>query len=219
MYVYIYIYIYTYIHTCIHTYIHIDIYIHIHVSTCTYIYMHIPIHIHIAHLLGQSVHRFIQASQVTSRRLSKSCRCLKTGHVVPPAKVQEPAIVGSRNVRSLSSTASRVVSLDTCTCTQKGPEMCMQRCAPVMFLDTRVRTCQHWWDTMGTLIDIFRKEPVRFDSFRFRTFRKVFGSVRFGSDNYFPRFDAVRPAFFGRVVARSDSVRFGSASGSGQIHN
>ena len=36
-----------------------------------------------------------------------------------------------------------------------------------------------------------------------------FGSVWFG--NSFFRFYAVRPAFFGRVVARSGSVRFGSA--------
>ena len=35
-----------------------------------------------------------------------------------------------------------------------------------------------------------------------------FGSVRFGSENVISRFDAVRPAFFSRVVARSGSVRF-----------
>ena len=64
---------------------------------------------------------------------------------------------------------------------------------------------------------IFRKEPVRFDSFRFRTFRKLIGSVRFGSDNSISRFDVVRPAFFGRVVARSGSVRFVSVSGSGRF--
>ena len=48
-----------------------------------------------------------------------------------------------------------------------------------------------------------RKEPVRFDSFRFRTFSKThrFGSARFGQ--YVSRFDAVRPALFGRAVARS----------------
>ena len=52
-------------------------------------------------------------------------------------------------------------------------------------------------------------------------FSKVhrFGSVRFGSDNSVSRFDTVRPALFGRVVARSGSVRFGSASGSGRIQN
>ena len=57
------------------------------------------------------------------------------------------------------------------------------------------------------------KEPVRFDSFRFRTFLRLIGSVRFGSEKYSSRFDAVRPAFFGRVVARSGSVsvRFGSS--------
>ena len=53
-----------------------------------------------------------------------------------------------------------------------------------------------------------RKKPVRFDSVRFRTFRKFIGWVRSGSDNSFCRFDAVRPVFFVRVVARSGSVRF-----------
>ena len=38
-----------------------------------------------------------------------------------------------------------------------------------------------------------RKEPVRLDSFRFRTFRRFIGLVPFGSENYFSRFDAVRP--------------------------
>ena len=42
---------------------------------------------------------------------------------------------------------------------------------------------------------------------------------RFGSENYISRFDAVRPAFFGGVVARSASVRFVSASGSGRFQN
>ena len=37
-----------------------------------------------------------------------------------------------------------------------------------------------------------------------------FGSVRFGSEMYFSRFDAVQLAFFGHAVARSGSVRFGS---------
>ena len=56
-----------------------------------------------------------------------------------------------------------------------------------------------------------REEPVRFDSFRFRTFFNNpsvrFGSVRFGSESYLFRFDAVRPALFGCVLARSGSVR------------
>ena len=60
---------------------------------------------------------------------------------------------------------------------------------------------------------------LRFDSFRFRTFRGFIGSVRFGSENCNSRFDVVRPAFFGRVVARSGSVRFVSASGSGRFQN
>ena len=52
----------------------------------------------------------------------------------------------------------------------------------------------------------------RFGSVRFGSgfLSKVhrFGSVRFGSEDSFSRFDAVRPALFGRVVARSGSVRF-----------
>ena len=64
-----------------------------------------------------------------------------------------------------------------------------------------------------------RKDSVRFDSFWFRTFRTFIGSVRFDSYIYFTRFDAVRPAFFGRVVARSGSVRFVSASGSSRFQN
>ena len=42
-------------------------------------------------------------------------------------------------------------------------------------------------------------------------------SVQFGSDKWLSRFDAVRPAFFGRVVARAGSVRFVSVSGSGRF--
>ena len=59
----------------------------------------------------------------------------------------------------------------------------------------------------------------RFDSFRFRTFRKLIGSVRFGSEISISGFDAVRPVFFGRFVARSGSVRFVSASGSDRFQN
>ena len=44
----------------------------------------------------------------------------------------------------------------------------------------------------------------RFGSVRFGSVR--FGSVRFGSENYISRSDAVRPAFFGRVVDWSGSV-------------
>ena len=55
---------------------------------------------------------------------------------------------------------------------------------------------------------ICRKEPVRFDSFRFRTFRKLIGLVRFGSKMCLSRFDAVWPPFVGRLVARFGSVRF-----------
>ena len=55
--------------------------------------------------------------------------------------------------------------------------------------------------------DYTREEQVRFDSFRFQTFRKFIGSVRFGSGNCFSRFDAVRPAF---IRTRRGSVRFGS---------
>ena len=64
-----------------------------------------------------------------------------------------------------------------------------------------------------------------------RAGRNRFGSIRFGSglferNNRFGwfrknkfRFDAVRPAFFGGVVAWSGSVRFGSASGSGRFQS
>ena len=70
----------------------------------------------------------------------------------------------------------------------------------------------------------FRKEPVRFDSFQFRTVSDCltihrFGSVRFGSENQLSRFDAVRPALFERVMVRSGSLRFGSAFGSGRFRN
>ena len=45
-----------------------------------------------------------------------------------------------------------------------------------------------------------------------------FGSVRF-RNKYVSRFDTVRPAFFGCVVARSGSVRFVSAHGYVQFQN
>ena len=51
-----------------------------------------------------------------------------------------------------------------------------------------------------------QEDPVRFDSLRFRTFRKCIGLVRFGSEICFSRSGAVRPALFERVVARSGSV-------------
>ena len=55
--------------------------------------------------------------------------------------------------------------------------------------------------------------------FRFRTFLRLIGSVRFGSENHISQFDSVRPALFGRVVARSGWVRFVSVSGSGRFQN
>ena len=65
-----------------------------------------------------------------------------------------------------------------------------------------------------------RKEPIRFDSFRFWIFRKVLGSVRFGSEKYVSQFDTVRPVF---LPTRRGSVPFvsasGSASGSGWFQN
>ena len=64
-----------------------------------------------------------------------------------------------------------------------------------------------------------RKDTIRFDSFRFQTFRKLIGSVRFDSEMYFSRFDVVRLAFFGHAVALSGSVRCGSASDSGRFRN
>ena len=80
----------------------------------------------------------------------------------------------------------------------------------------------------------YRKEPVRFDSFWFRSFRKFIGLVRFGSDNYFPNSTRFVPHFsdaswlgpvrFGSVllpvpadsrIKRVGSVRFGSAGSVG----
>ena len=63
------------------------------------------------------------------------------------------------------------------------------------------------------------KEPVRFDSFRFRNWFVLirFGSVRFG--NRFGRFDAVRPALFNASLLGPVSVRSGSAFGSGRFRN
>ena len=59
----------------------------------------------------------------------------------------------------------------------------------------------------------------RFASIRFGSGLSGNSPVRFGSESYFPRVGAVRPALFGRVVARSGSVRFVSASGSGRFQN
>ena len=61
---------------------------------------------------------------------------------------------------------------------------------------------------LAALVADLRKKPVGFDSFRFRTFRRLIGSVRFVSEFSLSWIDAVWPAFFGRVVARSGSVRF-----------
>ena len=68
-----------------------------------------------------------------------------------------------------------------------------------------------------------RKEPARFDSFRFRDSLNI-GSVRFGLAIvlfllFFFRFDAIRPAHFERPMVRSGSVPFGSAFGSGPFRN
>ena len=61
----------------------------------------------------------------------------------------------------------------------------------------------------------------RFGSIRFGSVIYDNSSDRFGSVRKFScsRFDAVRPAFFGRVVVRSGSVRFVSASGSSPFQN
>ena len=78
------------------------------------------------------------------------------------------------------------------------------------------------------IIVINRKEPVRFDSFRFRTFQTFIGSVRFGLGTYFPGstrfglrfsgaswFGLVRfrsfphPVPAGSGINRFGSVRFG----------
>ena len=64
-----------------------------------------------------------------------------------------------------------------------------------------------------------RKEPARFDSFRFRTFRKFIGSVRFSSVLKIRCPGSTR---FGLRFSNAPwlgPVRFGSASGSGRIQN
>ena len=82
---------------------------------------------------------------------------------------------------------------------------CMTNCrdAKVISSTSTVAGLASPWMLLGSAsIEHSRKEPVRFDSFRFRIFRISIGLVRF------VWFDAVRPSFFGRVVARSGSVRF-----------
>ena len=61
----------------------------------------------------------------------------------------------------------------------------------------------------------------RFGSIRFGSifFSKINRLGSFGSEIMFSRFDEVRLAFFGHAVARSGSVRVGSASGSGRFRN
>ena len=66
-------------------------------------------------------------------------------------------------------------------------------------------------DQADSVTDYIRKEPVRFGSVRFGSVPDFSKDIRFGSvwfGNSFFRFDAVRPALFIRVVARSGSVRF-----------
>ena len=60
---------------------------------------------------------------------------------------------------------------------------------------------------------------VRFVSVPWFMEIKLIGSNRFGSETYVPRFDAIRPLLFGRIVARSGSVLFASASASGRFRN
>ena len=68
-----------------------------------------------------------------------------------------------------------------------------------------VRLCQE-----GTGSVRFVSVPDFSTNHRFRSFR---------GGNFFSRFDAVRPAFFGCVVDRSGSVRLGSGCGSGRFQN
>ena len=54
----------------------------------------------------------------------------------------------------------------------------------------------HVYNGQEARLLVIRKEPVRFDSFRLRSFRKLIGLIRFGSENSISQFDAVRPAVF-----------------------
>ena len=80
------------------------------------------------------------------------------------------------------------------------PQPCFHVAGPAPE-DTRLRGCAR----------CNRREPVRFDSFRFRTFRNIIGSVRkvicsgsaSGSgrfQNYTVRFGSVRPLRFGFLI-------------------
>ena len=72
----------------------------------------------------------------------------------------------------------------------------------------------------GTGLIRFVPVPDFSNNHRFGSVR--YGSVRFGSARTkccFFWFDAVRPALFERVMVRSGSVRFVSASGSGRFQN
>ena len=62
------------------------------------------------------------------------------------------------------------------------------------------------------LLRAFVSGRHRFDSIRLGSgfLLRTHRLVRFDSEHVFSRFDAVRPVFFGRVVARSGSIRFGS---------
>ena len=93
----------------------------------------------------------------------------------------------------------------------------------IMFSSSSISTTVIRWPRaaaeFGRRGSYIRREPVRFDSFRFRTFRKVIGSARFGSESRVSQFDAIQPVLFERIMARSGSVRLVSASGSGRFRN
>ena len=65
------------------------------------------------------------------------------------------------------------------------------------------------WESHGGFL-CSRKEPVRFDSFRFRTFRKFIDSVRFGSVRVGKLLFLVRCGSACVFRIRRGSVRFGS---------
>ena len=65
------------------------------------------------------------------------------------------------------------------------------------------------------MVRYVRKEPIRFDSFWFRTFRQFIGSVRFGSELIFPA--SMRFGLRFSDASWLGPVRFGSAPGSGRF--
>ena len=81
-----------------------------------------------------------------------------------------------------------------------------------------------WKPRRQGIVAVLRKEPVRFDRLRFRSFRKFicsvrFGSVWFGKPNLPVRIGWACVFRTRRSSVWSGSVRFGSPSASGRFRN